>query len=219
MPPPVSMNPSPLRSCLVLVGLVPLAALFVDCTSAIEVDCTSEPIEIAGFDTGYQSCGELQHRAAIESCPVFEHEAPPECADVSDDEDPACNSDLDCDEDTFGRCLPNGAFGCGCVYGCKADEDCDEGAICLCGEPFGRCVPATCRSDADCEHEGSICAASPTTVCSDRSIIGFACFVPEDECHVDADCEEPGALCVLGHDAVRTCQQPEACGVPEKPAE
>lgn len=207
----MSPSPTPQR----LLALAGLALFASHCTSAIEVECSGEAIEIDGFATGYESCGEFRHRAAIESCPVFEHAAPAECADVSDDDEPLCNSDVDCDEDTFGQCLPNGDLGCGCVYGCAEDKDCDEGAICVCGQPFGKCVRATCKSDADCEHEGSLCADGPTTVCGEAVIIEFACFVPEDECRLDGDCEEPGAKCVLGHDAVRTCQLPEACSIPE----
>lgn len=212
----------PHRRLLALVGrsafLALLVALGSQCSRTIDVECSREPIEIDGFATGYESCGEFRHRATVESCPVFEHQAPAVCADVPDDEDPACNSDADCEDDTFGRCLPNGALGCGCVYGCKVDEDCDEGAICVCGEPFGHCAPATCATDADCTHEGSLCAEGPTTVCGDEPVLGFGCFLPEDECHLDSECEEPGAKCILGHDGVRTCQLPEACVVPP-PAE
>lgn len=200
------------------IGLALVTAFASQCTSVIEVECSGEAIEIEGSATGYESCGEFRHRVVAESCPVFEHAAPAVCADVPDDDDPICNSDLDCDEDTFGQCLPNGQLGCGCVYGCSTDDDCDEGAICLCGQPFGRCVRSTCRTDADCRHEGALCADAPTTVCDEVPIIEFACFLPQDECHIDSECEEPGEKCVLGHDGVRTCQLPEACVVPE-PAE
>ena len=216
------MSPSPIRQRVLArrrifavhaLLLGSFAVLASQCTSAIEVDCSSEALEIEGFATGYESCGEFRHRGTAESCPVFEHTAPSECADVSDDDEPICNSDGDCDAETFGQCLPNGQFGCRCVYGCSTDADCEEGAICVCGQPFGKCVRSTCGTDADCTHEGALCAESPTTVCNAVPVLEFACFVPQDDCHQDSECE-PGAKCILGHDGVRTCQKPEACEVP-----
>lgn len=205
---------STFRMLAATLWLATLTATFSQCTSAIEVDCASTEIEIEGFATGYASCGTFRHRLVKESCPVFEHAAPTECADVPESDDPACNSDGDCDEKTFGRCLPNGTFGCGCSYGCSTDEDCEEDAICLCGQPFGKCVRATCKADSDCAHEGALCAEAPTTVCDIGSVTGFACFQPSDECIEDDECEEKGAHCVLGHDAIRTCQPGDACVIP-----
>jgi hypothetical protein len=44
--------------------------------------------------------------------------------------------------------------GCGCVYGCETDADCGANEVCACAGVAGdwpRCVPASCRTDADCE--------------------------------------------------------------------
>jgi len=101
-----------------------------------------------------------------------------------------CNEDADCGEDPSGRC--NGLFGqvC-CTYDqCITDDDCGADSACLCGAgPADQnlCVPAFCRTNADCE-EGGRCAFSegfgyPVF------FQGYACIEPDAEC-------APGTPCV-----------------------
>jgi hypothetical protein len=93
-----------------------------------------------------------------------------------------------------------------CVDGCVQDTDCTTGMVCLCGDPVGRCVPATCNSGADCEP-GFDCAtyqADPPGCFS----TGFSCLSLSDACVSDADCSVAGfvnpRLCGA-FDGKRTC--------------
>ncbi len=190
-----------------LAALLVLSASGCDDTK-IELACESEPLVIEGFSTGFARCGSLLHRFEQRSCPVFEHQAPSACAG---EQEPACLVDADCDELPFGLCDLGESGRCGCTYGCAEDSDCEDGSICLCGQPHGRCVRAACVSDADCPRQGSLCAEAPTLVCDPGSRSELACLTERDECLDDGDCSEPTMRCVLGHDLVRYCSLPEAC--------
>jgi len=91
-----------------------------------------------------------------------------------------CATDSDCQDAAHGFC----AYGA-CKYGCVADAECASGQACFCGEFIGTCIPATCRSDADCAIDEP---------CTGYQAFGFdtpdalACQSPLDECLTDAQC-------------------------------
>ncbi len=103
-----------------------------------------------------------------------------------------CFYDSDCTASAYGSCQQGSNEGAGfssyCSYGCAIDDDCDEGFVCECSSPAGRCVPANCATDADCPT-GEACAryeyddgCGPT--------VGYACTSPEDSCRFTSDCAE-----------------------------
>lgn len=106
-----------------------------------------------------------------------------------------CSSDGDCTARTEGACLDRGIQfpWCTCVYACSADRDCDTGQICLppgvweAGPAWGTCVPASCRTNADCPSEECSFTAW-NDGCSD--IVQLACRTPDDVCRTDQDCPD-----------------------------
>ena len=94
--------------------------------------------------------------------------------------------------------------GCGCSYGCTTDAEYEEGRICLCGDPVGRCVQASCTTDADCG--GLLCTSY--TKDPGCNFTAFACQNELDECMTDKDCKE-GTLCTLSAEGLyRICSPP-----------
>jgi hypothetical protein len=125
--------------------------------------------------------------------------APPEPVDPSI----TCYADTECIAGREGRCNTT----CGdenfrggaclrkqaCSYtACAQDSECQGKDVCECNDRFGhRCVPSTCRTNADCA------AGFPCTRASD----GYHCRTPADECVVASDCATtPG-----GSAYARTC--------------
>jgi hypothetical protein len=93
-----------------------------------------------------------------------------------------CTTDRDCSSVAHGFC----AYGA-CKSGCISDDECANGEACFCGAAIGVCVPAQCRSDADCPV-GFPCSGyvRPGFAVSD-----LACQTPEDECLTDPQCYSP----------------------------
>jgi hypothetical protein len=93
---------------------------------------------------------------------------------------------------------------------CRSSAECGNGSACVCRsldrsamnayQNFSRCLPATCRGQADCT-EGT-CGVS-RNLCLEPD--GLYCHTPKDECQTSADCGE-GKVC--GYD---TAQQRFAC--------
>jgi hypothetical protein len=66
------------------------------------------------------------------------------------------------------------------------------------GIPLPQCVPAECRTGADCASGECGLAAYPA---SQTQALRLVCRTPDDECRVDADCVDPQPLgnnCVAG---------------------
>jgi hypothetical protein len=81
---------------------------------------------------------------------------------------------------------------CECITPCASDADCADGEACLCEEAqtwITRCLPADCRTDADCG--GYECGVS-TDECYEANRL--ACRTADDVCHGFAQCED-GYLC------------------------
>jgi hypothetical protein len=155
-----------------------------------QVPCDApKPVLAAGKPTGYVTCanGAVVRREVTE-CPS-QLPRPEVCPNAAAT---GCQKDSDCTAKPNGYCgviswfggEPPGA-GCECIYGCTEDADCGEGSICLCGEPVGRCAPATCVSDAACPEGGCSLYESMPGCPS----IHFACQLLADECASNQECE------------------------------
>lgn len=157
-----------------------------------------------GEPTGVEECvAGGDHRVSIEECAI---QHPREVTCERDAEEELCERDADCTEKPYGECnLHGGGLGCACDYGCRTDTDCADGAVCICGESMGTCVPATCRADADCE-EGYQCRSfqDPTSpICTEQR---FECQTPADLCNQNADCPPLSAeTCVADERGVHRC--------------
>ena len=97
--------------------------------------------------------------------------------------------DVDCKSGPNGRCI-SGRIGTYCTYdACFTDENCDPGAVCMCGMESGtgnHCSQPGCRVDADCP--GSWCSPTFSSCGTFSGVVGYACHATADECVDDADC-------------------------------
>jgi len=174
----------------------------------------SEPILLRGQSTGYARCSTgARHRIAATSCPSLlprEGDGTPWLSQFFEGDSPgssdvrgSCQRDSDCSARPHGYCgfaeLPPARTSC--VYGCVRDEECAQDHICLCADPVGHCVPADCRTDAECGR-GYLCAdyEPPRAPCGTRD--AFACQTPWDTC-LDS-CANGAGLC-LRSSGRRTC--------------
>jgi hypothetical protein len=162
--------------------------------------------------TGFWRCGDgWLHRAERVECPSMLPRPGLVQAAVGE-----CRTDADCTAAREGRCevSPAGVGPCGpaqptayCAYGCTRDEDCAEGSICFCDNPTGRCVAASCTTDADCN--GYYCASNgpPETT-------AFTCQTPRDTCMTPADCPvpDPGLIMICATAAERYCLPQQGVG-------
>lgn len=92
-----------------------------------------------------------------------------------------CCLDSDCAAAPYGYC----SYGA-CIYGCVSDADCAADSLCLCEEPFGRCILTLCHSDLECP---------PGIPCfSPSGSSGFFCPSPSGRCFSHLECA-PRAMC------------------------
>lgn len=174
-----------------------------------------QPIAQNSPGPGYTECeGGWLHRERVDTCRTSLSATP---AGASNPVEPgkACESDDQCTAQPYGYCGP-AAAGSGwrsCVYGCVRDDQCVEGSICVCGDPVGRCSPATCASDADCAP-GFLCAGNLTddNPCDLAARYEFACQRPADACLSSVGCD-PGQSCRVTPEA-RVCSGRWVCGRP-----
>ncbi len=132
----------------------------------------------------------------------------------ADGTDVRCGDDTSvCDAFDLGYCQDSGGGGgvSVCRSGCRSDEDCGTGFICICeaGRPSGgTCLRSDCVTDSDC-GPGYRCA-SYDVGCGDG---GFACQSAADQCTGAADCSD-GNYCAWGFEGdYRTCDG-LVCGRP-----
>jgi len=103
---------------------------------------------------------------------------------------------------------------------CEQDSECGAAEACACAsiDTFDRahagvvsnnqCVPAECRSDADCN--GRPCGLSQLDACG--NVDGFYCRTGRDECSRHADCGGVSSVCGYDVDARRwRCRFKEVC--------
>jgi hypothetical protein len=93
---------------------------------------------------------------------------------------------------------------CSCSYGCTRDSECAKGEICLCGDPVGTCIAASCNAGT-C-GAGMECANYSFQYCPGCTQ-GFACQTGADTCFSGLDCSDAGAAaCSIAPDAgARAC--------------
>jgi hypothetical protein len=174
-----------------------------ECRSPAPVILTFDPSE-----TGFASCeGGVWHRPAIHSCPTRLPRtllcgfAPVEGGTLNG----SCRADSDCTTKPKGYCgVTSANASCHCDYGCTEDADCGAGYICQCGDPLGKCLPATCKSDAECP--GLLCLRSRDKSCGET----YACQAATDLCTSNSDCKAPLAACTI-ENGLRTCQAIGGC--------
>jgi hypothetical protein len=181
----------------------------------------SKPVIISGNDTGFQTCSNgMRHRPKAVKCPSFLPRSDDGVSnlrrhishydELSGDEAGSmpCIRDSDCSARAYGHCEPTRpSVMTWCAYGCVSDSECSSGELCLCGDPVGGCVPATCRIDSDC---------GPPYVCGDYEPIdvecgdtdAFACQTKRDECAVL--CPHPRLFCTFSQGR-RVCS--DECGI------
>ncbi|HEV8244752.1 MAG TPA: hypothetical protein VGP93_03255 [Polyangiaceae bacterium] len=162
----------------------------------------------ADLDTGFESCadGTKRRRATID-CPTERTSATSPCQQGFGP--PLCTSDAECSTEPLGYCANahNLTGYCGCYYGCRRDSDCDAGSICECGVVVGRCVPATCTTNADCGAGfgcvGSASGSAATCIVNQADAQSYTCQTAQDECRADEDCPSDGnneGLCLVDGD-------------------
>ncbi|HEY3499835.1 MAG TPA: hypothetical protein VGK73_34325 [Polyangiaceae bacterium] len=137
--------------------------------------------------TGLEQCSAgYVRRTGPANCPSMV----PRTAAVSgyDETIDECQFDADCaDTDSpYAHCgVKEGGFARVCVDGCVEDGDCSSGQVCRCGDPVGRCVPATCSTGTDCGSAFDCAEYQAEPGCFSAQ---FACQTPADTCASDADC-------------------------------
>ncbi len=190
---------------VVLVGLrvTLLAACGVSLSACTKCKNPEPVLASNGEPTGYVRCsdGAVDRAMALE-CPVLVTAF----ACRGNETQRACETDADCTAGPNGFCKSgqrggDGMSTCGCVYPCKSDSDCGADQVCMCpgvdydGPSVATCVPATCKTNGDCES--GECGA---TVFHDGcgTSMELACRGPGDECRSDKSCGEdcaPGFKC------------------------
>jgi hypothetical protein len=156
--------------------------------------------------TGFVACDQgFLHRISKHECPSL---LPGTMTfPAIDGGNSQCTRDTDCVDKPHGYCTEysTGLLGTFCRYGCVHDEECSVDEICECGDPVGRCVSTTCKTDADCQG-GLLCASYAINSCG---AIAYACQTIEDQCGGDSDC--PNGVCGI-NGAARVCQGRLVCG-------
>ncbi len=155
-------------------------------------------IGIDGKDTGFISCkAGFVHRTERRECASIIPRPPPQ---LPTDSTRDCQRDEDCAGLLHGYCDPSPYAAphlhMVCFAGCVRDEECDTNQVCVCGNPVGTCVNATCKTDTDCGAD-RLCASSlfPVACYALPTPSGFDCQRPNDACRGPADCEDPGDNC------------------------
>ncbi|MEI9953655.1 MAG: ferritin-like domain-containing protein [Pseudomonadota bacterium] len=159
---------------------------------------------------GLIQCDGFNHRQEPGMCAslVPRPEAVP---DHSPDMMSQCKFDADCKEHPYGWCSNisqgNESF---CAYGCVKDSDCADDLLCECGEPVGRCVPADCKSNADCQG-GFLCKAYDSS--GGCGLTRYTCQSASDTCGSDLDCAGPTEQCRFDAIASRFRCIPGTCAI------
>ena len=173
-----------------------------------EHEPTAEPSTTgAVYDpaTGFERTpdGAINRVASVPASPESYDFGLDECYGLSSQTEPECVP-AECTHLPNGRCAAESCLSswCLCVYGCVDDSDCKADEACLrpdpgllgVGIPYPQCVPATCRTGADCRSGECGVSAMDNSVTRQ---LRLACRTPADGCRVSKDCDESylGPLC------------------------
>jgi hypothetical protein len=188
---------------------------------SLDLSC-NDPQPVWAYDgspTGFVSCdGGFIHRPELSDCPS---KVPRPFAITETTNPVQCRMDSDCTLDPFPHCVlgtpsVTGETTAVCQTGCVRDADCAAGSVCLCGDPVGTCVSASCTTDADCDD--LLCVSSLLVQpCGDTSHGAFVCQTRDDICRGLDDCmaPSPGApTSCLSTSGKRQCRSTGVCGRP-----
>jgi hypothetical protein len=153
--------------------------LATSCSNCIECPPPS------GYELHGSDCS-VGRRVEALACPQPPAEA---CVPVAGDES-TCASHEDCGD---GACVA-GPIGCACrAATCATDGDCADGFACACGGflellPRNTCVPADCRTGADCDSGECVLAPSEESNCCNTGQHRFVCNDDAASCRSNDEC-------------------------------
>lgn len=199
-----------------------VAALWLACggqSDAVSVADTAHPMEDdpsrACVDVTFPGSSEIS--TGLRACPVNAYPADvfanqiEQCSGRGLGEPlptAPCSADADCPSGA--SCGPSRV--CYRAPQCEADSQCGPGMACVCAGvsknqaivSFNHCVPATCRSEAECG--GYRCGVSDSKLCG--TLDGFYCRTPRDECSGIADCDGGDVCAYSDADSRWRCVEP-----------
>ena len=164
-----------------------------ECLPATQLVRSGRYLVVGSQPSGLDACGDSWFRREAIACDAIAKgdACAPENAGT-------CLVDADCSERGRGTCVDDWNRGCFCSYACNTDADCNKDELCLCPSGYAvgadeerhfafqnECVPATCRTSADCNGKGCVASRS----CCEE-VQGFFCQTDRDECNTDADCPD-----------------------------
>ena len=167
-----------------------------------------QPILSKGIDTGVDVCqGGMLRRRAIVQCPSVLPEVGKMCTGASNGPVGECTTDLDCAAKAKGGHCENslgpGDF-CYCASSCVSDSECGAGQLCLCGEKYGTCVMAGCKSGADCVV-GDCVSYTNNPGCGSTAM---NCESLKDACGAKVDCKPAEECTWNGGKGNKYCSPP-----------
>lgn len=187
--------------------------LWIACSIGVKPTSTSDPEDLEtettppvptppGFDASagfeFTADGAVNRIADVPSSPADYAYGASDCYGSSSASTPECEPSS-CTERPNGRCAFESCLTswCLCVYACTSDADCAPDEACLrpehgleAGLPLPQCVPADCRTGADCESGECGVSRLPSSATEQ---LRLSCRAPSDLCRVDSDCEEIGS--------------------------
>ncbi|HSC89777.1 MAG TPA: ferritin-like domain-containing protein [Polyangiaceae bacterium] len=181
-------------------------------------DGTGNPVVLTctnpkASENGFVHCDEgYAHRPEVGVCPDLTPRSEP-VVDVTVHPDASCVYDADCTGARRYCSYTTPTYPLGqsteCLTGCTTDADCDDGWLCLCGDPVGTCVSAECTRDSDC-GPNSLCTSWTVDSGSCGLSTTFSCQQPGDECAGPGDCAAD-TDCRPNGTGIRTCQAQSLC--------
>jgi hypothetical protein len=187
------------------------AAVTTTCEDVYQVTTAGMPADPTGDLAGYDHCwadgsdglGWVNRTEAV-TCATDARTLIGACTTSEDDAD--CATDADCGGGFCGESHDWWQEGCTCYDICGEDTDCDASEACVCPAgftfdagggyhsfgSFGECLPAECRTGADCPS--GECGVSWTCCGQGGDAVGLYCRSDADECSATADCDG-GRVC------------------------
>gem|GEM_PF-6897672 len=145
----------------------------------------------ARLDTGFRRITlgsvDMQFRAEQKVCPTTPDDPDPDPAANQVAPSSECRTNSDCREKPYGLCVSESRDNSApphrhrCAYGCVADSDCVQGAVCVCDGGYGTCAANLCPESGCGESElCSTCATVPNhpLQCHTKDSAEKECFEP-----------------------------------------